>query len=54
MILTPESPEDQAEIVRLAAAGEIDVAHSFGDQPDRRSALLRARDDAKADGKSLL
>ncbi len=42
-ILVPESPEDQAEIDRLAVAHEIDVAHSFGDQPEKRRRLARLR-----------
>lgn len=38
-ILIPESSEDHAEIDRLAAAVEIDVARRVGDQPEKRRRL---------------
>ncbi len=42
-ILPPETPEDQAEIDRPAGVGEIDAAHSFGDQSDKRRQLRLLR-----------
>lgn len=40
-ILTSENDTDREELHRLASAGEIDVAASFGDQPEKRKRLAR-------------
>lgn len=49
-ILTPESPEDQDEVVRLAAPIEIDAHHGFGD--DTAASRKLRRDDAEQSARS--